>query len=224
MIHFVTTQPMHWSPPPAPVVAPVSVVTGITPTQATSRDTRSGQQPSPRDNGQTPTLPTVRGRATPDAESPAPAPSAAPLLPRGSAQPDGENASAGLAEALDKAERKDAEAKAQEKAAQRPPLQDMLTSVWEASAAVVEVALGGETAQTTGTPAVRSEPAGRAAGVAAPVASRSNTVSPDARTTGEAPAPQVSDLRAGQDPVVYTEQGTSSWAPLETGSIVSRRV
>lgn len=221
MINFVTTQPMHWTPTPAPVVAPVSVVAGVTPTQATSRDSRSGQEPSPRDHGQAPSLPTLRARSASEADAAVPAPSAAPLLPRGSAQADGENSSAGLAEALDKAERKDAEAKAQEKAAQRPPLQDMLTSVWEASAAVVEVALGGDPEQTVAAVSSASEPAGR---TALPAPSRT-AAAPQRSVSAEVdPAPQMAELRAGQDPVVYTEQGTSSWAPLETGSLISKRV
>ena len=223
MISFTTSQPVHWPPAASPVVAPVAIVSAVQPTRALSRDTQTGTNTGGRDGQAQATRMASGGKDA--AESTAP--STAPLLPREQADGGRENAPTSQAEAAEKAERLAAEALAQEKAAQKLPLQDVLTSVWKASAAVVDVVLGREQ-QLQAAAAESATGVGPSAAIA-PVASDTSpaqvtaTVVPTAVPNNAAPT-QPGEGRSGQEPVAYTEQGTSSWAPLEAGSLISRRV
>lgn len=223
MISFTTSQPVHWPPAASPVVAPVAIVSAVQPTQALSRDTQTGTNTGGRDGQAQATRVASGGKDA--AESTAPP--TAPLLPREQAEGNRESAPASQAEAAEKAERLAAEAQAQEKAAQKLPLQDVLTSVWKASAAVVDVVLGREQ-QLQAAAAESATGVGPSAAIA-PVASDTSpaqvtaTVVPTAVPNNAAPT-QPGEGRSGQEPVAYTEQGTSSWAPLEAGSLISRRV
>ena len=221
MISFTTSQPVHWPPAASPVVAPVAIVSAVQPTQALSRDTQTGTNTGGRDGQAQATRVASGGKDA--AESTAPP--TAPLLPREQAEGNRESAPASQAEAAEKAERLAAEAQAQEKAAQKLPLQDVLTSVWKASAAVVDVVLGREqqlqvAESSTGvglsaaiTPVATDTGPAQVTGTAGPT-----SVSNNAAST------QAGEGRPGQEPVAYTEQGASSWAPLEAGSLISRRV
>ena len=224
MISFTTSQPVHWPPAASPVVAPVTTVSAVQPTQPISRDTQTGTNTGGRDGQAQATRVASGGKDA--AESTAPP--TAPLLPREPADGGRESAPTSQAEAAEKAERLAAEALAQEKAAQKLPLQDVLTSVWKASAAVVDVVLGRE--QQLQAAAVADKATGVApAGATAPVttdtspAQVSGTAVPAAVPNNAASTPP-GEGRSGQEPVAYTEQGTSSWAPLEAGSLISRRV
>ena len=223
MISFTTSQPVHWPPAASPVVAPVAIVSAVQPTQALSRDTQTGTNTGGRDGQAQATRVASGGKDA--AESTAPP--TAPLLPREQTDGGRENAPTSQAEAAEKAERLAAEALAQEKAAQKLPLQDVLTSVWKASAAVVDVVLGREQ-QLQAAAAESATGVGPSAAIA-PVASDTSpaqvtaTVVPTAVPNNAAPT-QPGEGRSGQEPVAYTEQGTSSWAPLEAGSLISRRV
>ena len=225
MISFTTSQPVHWPPAASPVVAPVTTVSAVQPTQALSRDTQTGTNTGGRDGQAQATRVASGGKDA--AESTAPP--TAPLLPREPANGGRENAPASQAEAAEKAERLAAEAQAQEKAAQKLPLQDVLTSVWKASAAVVDVVLGREQ-QLQAAAAADKATAVAPAGAFAPVATGTSpaqvtaTAVPTAVPNNNAAPTQPGEGRSGQEPVAYTEQGTSSWAPLEAGSLISHRV
>jgi hypothetical protein len=223
MISFTTSQPVHWPPAASPVVAPVASVSAVTPTQATSRDTQTGTNTGGRDGQAQATRPASGGKIADE-----PAANAVPLLPRKQAEGGSENAPPSQADAAEKAERLEAEVQAQEKAAQKPPLQDVLSSVWKASAAVVDVVLRREQ-QSQAVAAADGATGVGPSGAIAPVASDTGT-SPATGTAVSAAVPnnaaptQLGEGRSGQEPVAYTEQGTSSWAPLEAGSLISRRV
>lgn len=224
MISFTTSQPVHWPPAASPVVAPVTTVSAVQPTQPISRDTQTGTNTGGRDGQAQATRVASGGKDA--AESTAPP--TAPLLPREPADGGRESAPTSQAEAAEKAERLAAEALAQEKAAHKQPLQDVLTSVWKASAAVVDVVLGRE--QQLQAAAVADKATGVApAGALVPVttdtspAQVSGTAVPAAVPNNAVSTPP-GEGRSGQEPVAYTEQGTSSWAPLEAGSLISRRV
>lgn len=144
-----------------------------------------------------------------------PAAQAAPLLPRGRAD------DAGASPARDREaraeQRKEDEKKALEQAAQKLQLQEVLSNVWKASAAVVDVVLGREAASVA---------AAQAADAALPPLASASPANDQVLATAE--VAQVADLSAAvrrdEEPLMYTEQGTSSWAPLESGSLFNQRV
>jgi hypothetical protein len=117
-------------------------------------------------------------------------------------------------------QRKEEEKKAQEQAEQKLQLQEVLATVWKASAAVVDVVLGRE---GPGTAAAESVAAAQPAGaVGVPGAPASVAAETDVIVGVAEPMP--SGARRDQEPWMYTEQGTGSWEPLETGSLISQRV
>ncbi len=202
-------------PTAAPVtVAPVTAVTAITPAQRSSGDGNAGLDSGRR--GQTP-----NGGAP--AAAVADAPEAAPLLPRERTDGGREQASTDTAEAAARAELRQkalekAEGQAEEKAAELK-LQDVLANVWKASAAVVDAVLGRNAA---GAVSARNDDnpaqsvADHSLAVAAPLP-RGDAQAADA-------ADAFVDPRDAQDVVAYDERGASSLAPLESGSLISRRV
>lgn len=210
MLNISTSQPMSWpTAPPAPV-APVPAVPGVGAAQPSARDPQadSGRSGQGSRNGSSPA-----GRTGQETAAGAPTAQPAPLLPR--ERKEGERASPAdeLADARLKAEqRQEEEQKAREQAEQKLKLQEVLATVWKASAAVVDVVLGREP----------SAPAANdAEGGAAPVAGV-GAESVQAELPGMEAVP--AGLRRDPDPVAYTEQGASSWAPLEAGSLISHRV
>lgn len=181
-------------------MAPVSAVT---PASGRSREGQSNL--GARDDSHPPT---GRESQRKGAEKSGPEFQAAPLLPNKRAQ-DGQRA-AGSPEVPDAVEQQEREAA--ERTAQKPPLQEVLTSVWKASAAVVDVVLGREIATSAA-----SETSVQTA-VAMPQLG-STSVSSEKHVEADFSA----DREQGE-PVAYTEQGTSTWAALETGSLVNRKV
>lgn len=201
-------------PTAAPVtVAPVNAVTAVTPAQRSSGDGNAGLDSGRR--GQT-------SGAAP-AAAVADAPEAAPLLPRERTDGGREQASTDTVEAAARAELRQkalekAEGQAEEKAAELK-LQDVLANVWKASAAVVDAVLGRNAASAVSTqnddnPA--QSVADPSLAVAAPLP-RGDAQAADA-------ADAFVDPRDAQDVVAYDERGASSLAPLESGSLISRRV
>lgn len=214
MINIASSQPVHWPVAPAPAVAPVASVTAVTPTQRTpsdggsnlgsDRDTRSAMAQEKR-SGQT---------KTPASSQ------AAPLLPREwlrndrSTLPDKDGMAA-------KEQAREAETAKADSDSKTKKLMEVLSTVWRASAAVVEDALGLESsgdkegARGVGPPASRAQ------------AASSKSLKEDflpgdiADPDGELQDPLLG--RAAGDPVAYTEQGTSSWAPLETGQLIRKQ-
>ncbi len=210
MLNISTSQPVSW-PTAAPVtVAPVPAVASVGAAQPSARDPqadsgRGGQGarsgvPSP-----------VRGDQEPGAGVSTAQP--APILPNGPKDSERTSPADNLADARLRAEqRQEEEQRAREQAEQKPQLQEVLASVWKASAAVVDVVLG------------REQAADAVDAAAASGAPNQRPVANDAQ--GDLPGIDAvpAALRREQEPVAYTEQGASTWQSLETGSLLSRRV
>lgn len=215
MLNISTSQPVSW-PTAAPVtVALVPAVASVGAAQPSARDPqadsgRGGQGarsgvPSP-----------VRGDQEPGAGVSTAQP--APILPNGPKGSERTSPADNLADARLRAEqRQEEEQKAREQAEQKPQLQEVLASVWKASAAVVEVVLGREQAADAVDAAAASGARDSGAANQRPVANDAQVDLPGIEAVPAA-------LRREQAPVAYTEQGASTWQSLETGSLLSRRV
>lgn len=236
MLNITSSQPVAWPSAPATGVSSVPATTAVTPVQSSARESQAGlgqgrERPAPEA--------LRRGGAQPaEVNKERTAPDAAPILPRESPDsPDGRPA-VELTEEQAKAEREKAAEQAAEKALKQQ-LQDVLSNVWKASAAVVDVVLGREI------PAAESQPGGAAtdatgavsgAGEAAAVTASRAVASASSRAAARVVLPGDSaleaandggvatDARSPQDVVAYDAHGNSSWAPLESGSLISRRV
>jgi hypothetical protein len=201
MLNISSTSAVSWPTPVAIGVAPVTPVAAVQPAQASGGSDgqtqtgfgREGRAPQQRQV-------TAAGRSGAEARAPAEAshPAALPrdpnTLPREPAPPD--------AGAQRQARQEAARVAEQDKARDRQAiehLQTVLSNMWEASAAVVDRALGREPASGD---------------------------TPDAG--GDTAAPDLSQAAAiearGGDVVAYDERGASSLAPLEAGSLISHRV
>lgn len=221
MLSITTSPPAAWSPAPATAIAPVSAATSVAPVQATARDAQTGSGTA--GGGNTANLregsASQRAREREDRR-----PEAAPLLPRPSPEDGRQGRQSTAAEAEQaEAEREQQIQEAQEQARQQR-LQDVIANVWKASAAVVDRALGLDSEDG------RAVSAAAAADAAQPVAATAATavpvVPPVAPMMGADNDPQIEieALKAGQDVVAYDAQGNSSLAPLETGTLLDRRV
>ncbi len=213
MLSISISQPVVWSPAPAPAVAAVSSAVSVTPVQATARDAQAGAGQSGRD-------PAAQGQPTRTAANPQERGAdtgkaarkgleAAPLLPR--PQPDGRQR-----EKEAEAERLEEQKQQAEEAQRKLPLQDVIVSAWKASAAVVDVVLGRETPAVDGAAGAEAAPASQAVEARAAQA---------ATEADKAAAEQARfDLAEDREVVAYDAQGHSSLAPLEAGSLVSHHV
>ncbi len=238
MINISSASPVSWPTPPSTAVAPVSPATPVKPVQAGGRDAQTDME-ARRDARQP--------KAGAPREPEAPATDAPPLLPRESdGGPAGvssaqarQDAATQRAEALKKAE---ADKAGHKKAMER--LQDVLSSMWAASAAVVDQALG-RTSERSELPGNQSDTAPDLSAVAASTISRrlppsqtpagQTTEAPDQpvaegmpwpvmpRAADETPAADLPDVPGGEV-IAYDENGNSSLAPLEAGTLLSERV
>ena len=217
MINLTPSQPVSWSPPTQPVTAPVPAVVAVTPASSAARDTATGQSFGGRSDTRSAAAESAAAR-TARSEEANPMVEPAPLLPRPQ-----KGRERGEAAAQEKEAQRQAEQEAQEaKEPLAPKLQEVLSTVWQASAAVVDLVMGRQPSLS-----VASEGPGTAG-------SQSPGATPLDRRISEPPANERFDLdpstdplaehRANQDPVAYTEQGVSSWTPLEAGTLISRRV
>jgi len=204
-----------WPSATGPAVAPVSAATPVAPVQSTARDAQTGSGAFGRETPGTSRLADA-SRARADETD---APQAAPLLPRPQSEQGGGRESADARQAADKAEAEQ-ELKAKEERAAQQRLQDVIANVWKASAAVVDMALGREAANASQLEAV----AANAPVSAAPSIAAAPAAQPAAVATRQAAVDELEALKAQQDVLAYDAQGHSSLAPLEAGSLVSRRV
>jgi hypothetical protein len=213
MLNISTSQPLSWPTAPPMPAAPVQAVPGVGAAQPSARDPQA--DPGRNGQGSRNGAPSA-GRSGQETAAGAPTAQPAPLLPR--ERKDGERRSPAddLAEARLKAEqRQEDEQKAREQAEQKLQLQEVLATVWKASAAVVDVVLGREPSA----PAA-NDAEGGATSAAATTATAPESVQAELPGMEAVPA----GLRRDPEPVAYTEQGASSWAPLEAGSLISHRV
>ncbi|WP_374406449.1 hypothetical protein [Hydrogenophaga sp.] len=234
MMSISSSQSVSWPTAPPQPAAPVPSVHAVGSAQS-SRDAQndSGRngQGSPR-GGAAASSTTVSLRSTEQQpKTGAPSVDPAPLLPRDGSQSEPSSLADEVAQARNEAEqRKAEEQKAREKAEQRVPLQDVIATVWKASAAVVDVVLGRDSTEGLNAGAAEGATASPATGAApapaAAVASGSAASEPQTAVQAELPGiePLPAGLRREQEPVAYNEQGASSWAPMEAGSLFSQRV
>lgn len=236
MLNIPNTTAVSWTTPPVSTqVAPVAPVQAVT---AVSRDRHSGLGAGlgSGQDGQAPARTDKPGR-TAQAKS-LTEPSAAPLLPREAAQ-DRVEADRAM-DLVDRQElqRQRAEQEQADQAADkalRDKLQAVLTTVWQASAAVVERALGRESANPLPGPSSDTSPGLSVAGSAL-VARRPLPPEVPQRLQAEPlPWPIMQEDATGAGPftaaalppeevVAYDERGNTSAAPLEVGSLISQRV
>lgn len=241
MLNISATPAVSWPAAPSAAVAPVSAVTAVQPTQGRSREaqTETGQG-----RGHLP----ERARHSPGhgagrvaAPHEKPMVEAAPLLPY---KPDGS------VERTEKAPPEAAQAKQdqtkEEVEQRRLKLQEVLSSVWKASAAVVDIVLGRDLARSVdpGVDALgnQSDTAPDLSAVTASMIKR-EVVRPARAAIPETPAlpmpsghttaATATDASAAVEVVVtpppqtvvsYDENGASNLMPLEAGSLVSERV
>ncbi len=199
VIHLTSTSAVSWPTPVAATVAPVAPVPAV-PAAAgggadqaqTGRHGFAQRSPQPAAPLPSPSSAAASGER-PDADP------AAPLLPR----PAGRDAE--TAQTRRQAERNGERARERDRQAMEH-LKQVLASVWAASAAVIDRALGLEAAEAPGSQGGTAPDLSQVA--AALVARRS-------------PPP----LDPAMDEVVaYDERGNSSLMPLETGGLVNWRV
>ena len=229
MINISTTSPVSWPAPPSTAVAPVSATAAIKPVQSGGREAQTDVE-SRRETGRKPEADDETGAV-------------APSLPRSSASQAGDqaavrarqDAAAQRAEqALKKAE---ADQAGHRKAMDR--LQEVLSSMWAASAAVVDQALGVDP-KGDALPGNQSDTAPDLSAVAASTMSRrllpgaKTADAPEQAAASNMPWPvmpqgaeeAVADVAPevpGGEVIAYDENGQSSLAPLETGTLLSEK-
>lgn len=221
MLSITSSQPAVWSPPPGPAVTAVSPTAQVQPVQATARDAQTGGSSGRETSGAAQTVRAGgprRERETERTEKGA-LPDAAPLLPRESPDAPDQPESPEKAQAKAEAEREQQARQAEDKAFKQK-LQDVISNVWKASAAVVDVVLAREAASA-------AQEAG--AGARSPMVTSAPASDQAIATEGAGGLPvRVAGLpvvaRRDQEPPMYTEQGASSWPSLESGSLLNRRV
>lgn len=213
MLSINTSQPVSWPSPPSTSVAPVQPTPAVGGVQALFRDgqTDAGRHGQGGSQGRL-----GEGRSAPESGTSGSAGlQAAPLLPREKSDADPSSpAGQAIDPQLRTEQRQDEEQKAREKAEQKLQLQEVLATVWKASAAVVDVVLRRDSAVAV------SDISAAANDV--PLGAVDRGVSSVAESAIDRD-PAVA-LRREQELVAYTEQGASSWTPLEAGSLLSRRI
>ncbi|TNF59497.1 MAG: hypothetical protein EP306_10665 [Burkholderiales bacterium] len=219
MINIPSTTAVNWSTPPASTA--VSPVLAVQPVSATGRERQAGLGAGQDGPGQQ--RPGDGGRTARAAREEA---SSVPLLPRAEPAARGDAAepardAAARQEAGQRASRERADQEAD--AAMKDRLQTVLTSIWQASSAVVERALGSEPADT-----VPAQPApGGALAVRRPLppAPPEPAKALPWPVMPEDSQPSSAALPVPPEEVVaYDEKGNTSTAPLEVGGLVDRRV
>lgn len=239
MLNISSTSAVSWPTPVATGVAPVTPVAAVQPAQASGGSDGQTQTDFGREGRAPQQRHTTTGRSGAETRTPAEgAPSALPrdpnTMPRTPAPPD--------AAAQRQARQEAARAAEQEKAKDRQTiehLQSVLSNMWEASAAVVDRALGREPAA----PGNQSDTAPDLSQVAAstiprkPLPVPQQAAPPALEPTPWPVVPEEAGLaegaevaataiegRGGGEVVAYDERGNSSLAPLEAGSLISHRV
>jgi len=226
MLNFSTSNAVSWPTPPSTAVPAVTPITPVQPAPGSGRDAQAGlgfdqkRQPAQQakdGNSQqgAPILPR-------EADASAPAQTAKGREPDAVAQRAAQEAAA-----------QEAEQRAKDKEEIHQRLREVLSSVWQASAAVVDRALGRDPATE-----VPGPPAGTSSGLSTVAASlsarRPMLPAPLPVTPPIAQATPVSDTSvalpgSGQnmqatEVVAYDERGNGSVLPHEAGSLVDQRV
>lgn len=236
MLNISSTTAVSWPTPVSTAVAPVMPIAAVQPVQASGGSdgqTQTGfgrEGRAPQQHGNTAASRSgTDARASTEATPPA-VPRDPNALPKAPAPLDASAQRQARQEATKLAE--------QEKAKDRQAiehLQTVLSNMWEASAAVVDRALGREPAA----PGNQSDTAPDLSQVAASTIPRKPLVPerPQANKPAHEPLPWPTSAGGvdgedlvpavevqGGDVVAYDEHGNGSLAPLEAGSLISHRV
>mgnify|MGYP006204377177 CR=1 FL=1 len=226
MINISTTSPVSWPTPPSAAVAPVAATPAVQPVQSGGREAQTELE-SRREARRT------RARADEEA-SPATPQRPVDADPKASAQVRQEAAAQRAEQAIKKAE---ADKASHRKAMDR--LQEVLSNMWAASAAVVDQALGLEP-KGEALPGNQSDTAPDLSAVAAStIQRRLLPQTKDSPPAADQPAPDgmpwpvmppITDEAAavapevpGGEVIAYDEHGNSSLAPLEVGTLLSEK-
>ena len=226
MINIASIPPASWpTSSTAVTVAPVSAVTAVSPSSRLGQEESSAFGSGSGSGRHAPLAKDPQAGKGAGRDASTAAPKAAPILP--------EKAKAGespsVAQAVENAKKaeqaaQDAEAAEEQRATQREKLLEVLSTVWKASAAVVDNALGrgGKAVAQAGETGADATPVVVPAAVRTPdgaLGGASGTVPPEvAQADGSAPA-----FVQTEPPVSYTEHGESQWGTLELGQLVSKR-
>jgi len=244
MLNISSTTAVSWPTPVSTAVAPVSPVAAVQPVQAGGNDGKAQTGFGREGRAATPQQPAAAGRAALEGR-------VAIAADDAKAQPSSRDAS-GVPAPHDAAAQRQAQQDAAQVAEQRQAkdkkavehLQNVLSRMWEASAAVVDRALGIEPAKGSEVPGNQSDTAPDLSAVTASmiprkplVADRSDRpamdqlpwpVMPQGSEGGEAVELDVVGDGVGPEAtaelVAYDEHGNGSAAPVETGTIISERV
>ena len=222
VINLSSSSAVSWPTTPPAAVAPVSAVPSAPAVAGGGRETQTGSHSGREGAGHAFASPAGARMGAREAGS---------LRPQ-AASPDGAIGVEDHHAAAAQREQVQQEAHAARERDQRAMehLKEVLTNVWQASAAVVDRALGRESADAT--PGTRSDTAPDLSQVAATLVARRAPVLTTSRTVPHAPSPSglpwVPDA-SQEDPltsevVAYDERGNSSLVPLEAGSLISHRV
>ena len=236
MLNVTSPSAVTWPAPASVAVAPVQPVAAVPSVQTGSQDGKTqmgfGRDDRAAQRAVASGRPTVDERGSPaDGASAAPAPAGTPTAHDVAAQ---RQARQEAAQAVEQKQAKD------KKAVEH--LQNVLSRMWEASAAVVDRALGIEPPNGSEVPGTQSDTAPDLSAVAASTIPRKPIVAerqarpaleplpwPVMPESGEVEVDVVGDgVVVGEDVVAevvaYDEHGHGSAAPVEAGAIISERV
>lgn len=220
VIPLTSTPAVSWPTSPSVAIAPVPAVTAVAALPG-GREAQTGPR-SGREGG------THAPASSPTAERSMARGTAGAPRPAGASSQELNAASEQAALVAQQQAQRDAHAARERDQRAMEHLREVLTSVWQASAAVVDRALGRE--NTEAPPGPRSDTAPDLSQVAATLVARRAPLSTASRPAPTAPtgqpwvpdAPQ--DETAAGEVVAYDERGNSSLMPLEAGSLISHRV
>lgn len=209
MLSINTNPSTPWPVTTGQTVQPIQPVTAPSAKQGSSNGSR--QQ---ADDGKGTALPSASVKVSTTAREKSAEPQAAPLLPRERPPEDQDRAQ----NEVDDAKAEEAE-RQRETERQRPQPQQLLSTIWKASAAVVDQALGEPQAATSSVE--ETQAAAESSGVV--VVATAGRMVTGQQDNAEAPtgATQAADA---QEVVAYDERGNGETAPVELGAIISERV
>lgn len=235
MLNISSPSAVSWPTPASAAVAPVSPVAVVPSVQTGGQDGKT-QMGFGRDDRATPQRMASGGRASVDGrDTPADGTKAGASATGTPASQDVATRQQAKQEAAQAAEKQQAKDK---KAVEH--LQNVLSRMWEASAAVVDRALGIEPPNGSEAPGVQSDTAPDLSAVAASTIPRKPLVAEQQAKPALEPLPwpvmpestEVDVVGDGvvvgeegiADVVAYDEHGHGSAAPVEAGTIISERV
>ncbi|MDO8906140.1 hypothetical protein [Hydrogenophaga sp.] len=226
MLNFSASNVVSWPTPQSTAVPAVTPITPVQPAPGAGRDAQAGlgfdQKRQSAQQSKDGSSPQGAPKLPRDADASAPAQSTQSREAEAVAQRAAREASA-----------REIEQRASEKEAIHQHLREVLSNVWQASAAVVDRALGRDAAAELPGPSSGSSSA--LAAVAASLTGRRPVLlapeSLSAPVVQALPAPDTSDALSGAkqiqtmtDVVAYDERGNGTVTPHEAGSLVDQRV